>query len=171
MKQTTSTSPSLTNFYQSSTFGRRTTRLLAIGITIATAIFVSLMGSLVEPDFWQPVQLVDLVANLILFFFISYVAVTPLGYIWHFFLSSVDAAVSLSASQITNRYVPWLIDRIGELRLVVFRRSYQAKALSERAKSLAQVVQTILSRRQPQQRSKSKAPIFLFQQATLLSSP
>lgn len=162
---------SLTKTYHSSSFGQKITRLLTIAFTVATAIFVSLMGSLVEPDFWQPVQLVDLVSNLILFSFISYVGLTPLGYSWHFFLSSVDAAVFLSAYQITNRHVPWLISRTRELRLFIFQKTAQAKSLSARAKSLAQATLQTISRRNPQQRSKSKAPILLFQQAALLLAP
>ena len=170
MNQKTRVPFSLTTTYQSSFFGRKVTCLLAIVLTLATAIFVSLMGSVVEPDFWQPVQLVNLAANLILFSFVSYVVTAPLGYSWHFFLSSVDAAVFLYAYQVSNKYVPWLISQIKERRSLILQKLFQIES-SVCTKSLAQAVQNSLTRRQPQQRSKNKAPILLFQQASLLLAP
>ncbi len=169
MKQTIRTSFSLTKIYQSSPFGRKATLLLATTFTVAAAVFVCLMGPLTEPDFWQPAPLVDHAANLIMLFFVSYAALLPLGYSWHFFLSSVDAAVALSAHQITHQHLPWLICRMRELRSSIFQRAIQAEPT--RAKRQAQAVQTLNFRRQPQQRSKSKAPILLFQQAALLLAP
>lgn len=169
MKQTKRTSSSLTKTYQSSPLGRKATLLLATAFTLATAIFISLMGPLAEPDFWQPASLVDHAANLIMLFFVSYGALMPLGYSWHFFLSSVDAAVALSAHQITHQHLPWLTRCMRELRSSIFQRAIQAEPA--RAKRQAQAVQTLNHRRQPQQRSKSKAPILLFQQAALLLAP
>lgn len=171
MKQTTRTSSSLTKAYQSSPFGRKATLLLAISFTLAAAIFISLVGPLAEPDFWQPVPLVDHIANLMFLFFVSYATLLPLGYSWHFFLSSVDAAVALSAHQITHQHLPWLISRMKELRSSIFQRAVQAESLSARAKRQAHAVQTLNLRRRLQQRSKSKAPILLFQQAPLLLAP
>ncbi len=171
MKQTTRTSSSLIRAYQSSPFGRKATLLLAISFTLAAAIFVSLVGPLTEPDFWQPVPLVDHIANLILLFFVSYGALLPLGYSWHFFLSSVDAAVALSAHQITHQHLPWLISRMKELRSSIFQRAVQAESLSTSVKRQAEAVQALNRRRWLQQRSKSKAPILLFQQAPLLLAP
>lgn len=171
MKHTARTSTSLTKAYQSSPFGRRATLLLALTFTLASAIFVSLVGPLAEPDFWQPVPLVDHIANLMFLFFVSYAALLPLGYSWHFFLSSVDAAVALSAHQITHQHLPWLISRMKELRASVFRRAVQTEFLSARAKRQTEAVQALNRRRRLQQRSKSKAPILLFQQAPLLLAP
>jgi hypothetical protein len=171
MNQMIRTSSSLTVAYQSSSFGRKVTLLLSLAFTFAAAVFVALMGSLMEPDFWQPVSLANFAVKLILFYFISYVAMTPLGYIWHFFLSSVDAAVALSAYQITNKHVLGLVSSLKALRLPLPWELLPTDSRSARAKSLAQAVQNILSRRRPQQRSKSKAPILLFQQASLFLAP
>ncbi|MFQ5419425.1 MAG: hypothetical protein ACE5EY_03575 [Anaerolineae bacterium] len=161
----------LSTRYGSLTVGGRLTLLLTGSLTVATAIFLCMMGPLAKPDFWQPVQLVDLVANLIMFSTASLVVLSPIGYSWHFFLSSVDAAVSLTIRQLNYPLLPYLANLITHLQAAFTRHLPAQRLLSACVTSQTRAIQAQLHEQLPQLRTKSKAPMLLFQQASLLSAP
>jgi hypothetical protein len=163
----------LTTKYASLSWGKKATLFLAGILTLAALIFVTLVGSLTQPDFWQPVSLVNFAANLIVFFFASLVGLIPLGYGWHIFLSSVEAAVFLNGQPVKRQPIPvsWQFSVCITLHRLFSRGPWCLVAQLAWIGSLLLSILREINKRQPQQRPKSKAPFLLFQQAPLLSAP
>lgn len=161
----------LTIRYGSSVVGRQLTLLLTGCLTLATLIFLCLMGPLAEPDFWHPVQVVDHLANLIVFAGASLIALAPLGYCWHILLASVDAAVSLMSQHAGHSLLPRLAAVFVDLGRAFARCLLERTLLPASIESLVRALLAAIRNRLSQQRPKSKAPIFLFQQAPLFFAP
>ena len=151
--------------------GRQLTLLLTGCLTLATLIFVCLMGPLAEPDFWHPVQIVNLMANLIMFAAVNLIILAPLGYGWHLLLAGVDAAVSHMTQHAGHSLLPRLAAVFVELGQAFARCLLERTLLPASIESLVRALQAAIRNRLSQQRPKSKAPIFLFQQAPLFLAP
>ena len=161
----------LTTRYGSDAVGRQLTLLLTGCLTLATLIFLCLMGPLAEPDFWHPMQIVNLMANLIMFAAFSLIVLAPVGYCWHLLLAGVDAAVSLMTQHAGQLLLPRLAAVFVEQGQAIARCLLERILLPASIKSLVRTLQAATRNRLSQQRPKSKAPIFLFQQAPLLFAP
>lgn len=160
----------LTSRFGSLYLGKHITIALLIGVTLSTGIFIFTMGPIAEPDFWHPVQVVDHIAELIMFSAVSLVFVAQLGYGWHLFLSAVDAAVHLM-QQAGNFLLIILTAVFIELRLAIVR-NLPGKRIPEAAlKNHVHAILTAIQQRLIAQRPKTKAPLLLFQQAPLLVAP
>lgn len=160
----------LTNRFGSLYLGKHITIALLISVTLSTGIFIFTMGPIAEPDFWHPVQVVDHIAELIMFSAVSLVFVAQLGYCWHLFLAAVDAAVQLM-EQFGQSYVGWQTAAFTELHLAYVRSLPVRSRSAAEIRSLVHALQTTIHRQLCRQRPKSKAPILLFQQAPLLVAP
>ncbi|MAU01407.1 MAG: hypothetical protein CL608_30065 [Anaerolineaceae bacterium] len=158
---------SLTKKYGSTAIGRRFWLITAITLAAATAIFLCLVGPVAEPDFWAAKNLVNLGANLILFTLVVSTTISPIGYIWHIFLSSVEAAVAVTEESVAPQLPPQLFSPW----LSAIFSPHSLLGLMASVKNTAQSVEQTVCKRQPLLRSANKAPFGLFLQAVPLLAP
>lgn len=159
--------PSLTTQYRSTVTGRRIHRMMTTAAALATLIFLMVVGPVAEPGFWQLKSLIALGANFIIFTAAIHTALSPLGYIGHILLSSVEAAVALSRGKATSlpppqAYFSGLPDRFTPHHAVISLASVNHQAHS---------ISLSLRKHHPRLRSTNKAPFSLFMQAVSLLAP
>ena len=161
----------LTTQYGSFQSSLQTTLCIVTAVTLAVVVFVCINGSLVEPDFWEPSKLLARFKILLVIMFVnSLLYLVPLGCSFHIFLASVDAAVNLM-QQAGNFLLIILTAVFIELRLAIVRY-LPGKRIPEAAlKNHVHAILTAIQQRLIAQRPKTKAPLFLYQQAPLLVAP
>lgn len=163
-----STKPiSLTKKYRSTAIGRRFWLISAITLAVGTAIFLCLVGPVAEPDFWAAKNLVNLGANLTLFTLVISTTISPIGYFWHIFLSSVEAAVAVTKESVASQLPPQLFSPW----LSAIFSPHSLLGLTASVKHKAQSAEQTVCKRQPRLRSANKAPFGLFLQAVPLLAP
>jgi hypothetical protein len=148
---------------QAWTFSARVNACLTIPFVISSLIFVILVGSAVQPDFWTLRSLVNLWGNAWMLLVVSCIAFAPISHTFYWLIGSVHAAGLLLNNQI--------LITLPEMRLlwqksVRFLAQSVAAALARRTSVLTELLV-----RQPQHSPKSKAPISLFGRAALLLAP
>jgi hypothetical protein len=136
---------------------------LTISFVAATLLFVIIVGSTVQPDFWTVRSLVGFQGNAWLFAVVSYVAFLPFSFTPYWLMGAVQAAGLVLRDQALI-FLPQL-QRLWQQSL---RFVAQALAL---VLARRESVLTELQLRQPQLSPKSKAPILLFGRAALLLAP
>ncbi len=158
---------SLTRQYRSTASGRRFHRFVTAVVALATLIFLLVMGPVAEPDFWQLESLVRLGANFIFYTAILHPALSPVGYIGHILLSSIEAAVALSRDKAATLPPPQAYFSGLPERFSPNNASLSLASVNHQAHIIAH-----LSRKQhPRLRSTNKAPFGLFMQAVSLLAP
>lgn len=135
-----------------------TTRFVA-----ATLLFVIIVGSTVQSDFWTLRSLAHFQGNAWMFAVVSYLAFIPFSFTPYWLMGGVHAAGLILQNQALI-YLPqlclhWLqsLRHLAQMLAVVL--------------ALRSSIQTELQLRQPQLSPKSKAPISLFGRAALLLAP
>ena len=125
------------------------------------------MGPVAEPGFWQIESLVALWANFIVYIAFIHTAFSPIGYMGHILLSSVEAAAALFRDKATS--LPPVKAYFSGLpkRFFLHSQIISLACVKHRAHSIAHS-----SRKQhPRLRSTNKAPFGLFMQAASLLAP
>ena len=135
-----------------------TTRFVAF-----TLLFVIIVASTVQSDFWTLRSLVHFQGNAWMFAVLSYLAFMPFSFTPYWLIGGVHAAGVILQNQALI-YLPQLcLHWLQSLR-------YLAQALAV-VLALRSSIQTTQLVRQPQLSPKSKSPILLFGRAALLLAP
>jgi hypothetical protein len=136
-------------------------------VALATLFFLMVVGPVAEPGFWQLESLVALGTNFIVFTAAIHTALSPVGYIWHILLCSVEAAAALFRDKAASlppiqAYFSGLPERFSSYSNII-----SLADVNHRAQSIS-----LFSRKHhPRLRSTNKAPFSLFMQAVSLLAP